>query len=204
MGFQPCSRRSKVFTAVMASFCRGCYYLLCAVVVTLCVLTSVVAKQSVPQILEKNGLPKGLLPATVSSYTLAENGKFQVNLRSTCTTKWGPEEVYYKKKITGELSYKTINKLDGIQVHEWFWFSVTDIEVDKIVPNIIKFKIGYVSKSFNTDVFDEPPVCNSLVEEDEPKDALTFAEWLSRALDGTLEVNVLNSLNMGAARKLLQ
>lgn len=184
-----------------------CKFLLCLLVVVYLVLQQVVAKQSVTQILVKNGLPRGLLPATVSSYTLAENGKFQVNLWTSCTTKIGKEEIYYKKKITGELSYRHIKNLGGIQVHEsWFWFSVTDIEVDSIIPNTIWFKIGYFSKAISSDVFQIAPICNMIADEEaeEAKHAMTFSDWLSKALDGKLEVNLPESLNIGAGRKMLQ
>lgn len=181
-------------------------------VIALVVLGTVVTnKQAVTQILVKNGLPKGLLPATVKSYTLAANGKFQVNLRSTCTTKIGSEELYYKKTITGDLSYRKISNLSGIQFHELLWISVSSIEMDWILPKTIWFKVGYFSKSLSADLFKVAPVCKFFgTEEEEEKeeqahaDAMSFSAWLQKALNGTLEVNAPNSLDFGAARRLLQ
>lgn len=173
-------------------------------VFTILALGIVVAEQSVTQILAKNGLPSGLLPATVESYTLAENGKFEVKLRSTCTIKVSSQEVSYKKTITGELSYGKIKNLGGIQVHVIFWLSVSSIEIDGTDPNTIWFKVGYISKSLSIDYFLVAPVCNSLGEEGAEDDSVSLTEWLRKAMDGTLDVNLPHSLDFGAARNLLQ
>ncbi|CAM6101197.1 unnamed protein product [Calypogeia fissa] len=168
------------------------------------------ASQTVTQILLQNGLPQGLLPATVTSYSLAENGKFQVHLRSACTTQIGGHTVNYKTTITGELSYGLIDNLGGIQVRKVFWFSVNSMEIDPKDPNTIWLKVGYISAALSTDYFQVPPVCNSLKSDEEadedgvPENAMTLSEWLSEALRGALAVNEPNIPDSGAVRKLLQ
>lgn len=159
------------------------------------------AKNSVEDILVENGLPKGLLPGTVKSYSISENGKFEVTLKSACTTKIGSENVCYGKSITGQVSYGQIKNLAGIQAKEFFWVSITSIEVDKNNPNIIWFEVGFLSKSLSIDLFQVSPVCNSLAEED--KDAMTFSGLVTKALGSVLQV-LPEDMNTEAARKMLQ
>lgn len=45
------------------------------------------ASATVPEDLEKNGLPVGLLPGSVKSYTLNEDGTFVVYLEKPCYAK---------------------------------------------------------------------------------------------------------------------
>ncbi|CAM6124964.1 unnamed protein product [Calypogeia fissa] len=181
----------------MAAFGR---IIFAAVVLSLLVV-EIQAENSVEEILEENGLPKGLLPAMIKSYSISENGKFEVTLKSSCTTKIGSEDVYYKKTITGQLSYGQITNLAGIQAKEFFWVSITSIEVDKNDPNIIWFEVGFLSKSLSVDLFQVPPVCNSLSNED--KNAMTFSELLAKFLGSTSQV-VPDDMNTEAARKMSQ
>lgn len=48
------------------------------------VLLVAVASASVSEVLEKNGLPTGLLPTDVKDYSLSKDGKFVVELNKTC------------------------------------------------------------------------------------------------------------------------
>lgn len=162
----------------------------------------------VAEILEENGLPKGLLPGTVKSYSLSDDGKFEVTLSAACQTKISSEEVSYKKSITGKLSYGKITSLSGIQAKEFFWISITSIEVDKSNPDILWFEVGFLAKSLSVDLFQVPPTCNSLAEDEEAgsdRAAMSFSEWLQKALGGTLEAAMPYGRDSGAAaRRILQ
>ena len=52
------------------------------------------ASATVPEDLEKNGLPVGLLPGSVKSYTLNEDGTFVVYLEKPCYAKID-DQVYF-------------------------------------------------------------------------------------------------------------
>ncbi|KAI5321095.1 hypothetical protein L3X38_030166 [Prunus dulcis] len=61
----------------------------------------------VHDLLPKYGLPKGLLPDNVNSYTLSEDGSFEIYLESPCYVHFD-QLVYYNKNIKGKLSYGLI------------------------------------------------------------------------------------------------
>lgn len=53
----------------------------------LVVLVAAVAADSVTDELEKNGLPVGLLPSSVKSYSIAKDGQFTLALEKPCYAK---------------------------------------------------------------------------------------------------------------------
>ncbi|KAJ6713458.1 T31J12.3 PROTEIN-RELATED [Salix purpurea] len=69
------------------------------------------------EILQKFGLPSGLLPNTVKSYSLSDDGSFTVYLEKECHVEFDCL-VNYEKKITGKLGYGSITNLKGIQVQK--------------------------------------------------------------------------------------
>ncbi|CAI9774466.1 unnamed protein product [Fraxinus pennsylvanica] len=108
---------------------------------------------TVYEILEKFGLPSGLLPDSVTSYTLSDDGKFVVNLKKACYIQFD-YLVYYEKKITGKLSVGSISNLKGIQVKRFFlWFDVDKIKVDSPPSDSIYFTVGIINKELDVDQF---------------------------------------------------
>ncbi|KAH9604008.1 hypothetical protein KSS87_023611 [Heliosperma pusillum] len=109
---------------------------------------------TVYEILTKYGLPSGLLPDCVQSYTLTEStGEFQVNLLDTCYIKFD-YTVYYEKQITGTLKYGSITNLKGIQVQKLFlWLDVDEIRVDLPQTKSIYFQVGFINKKLGVDQF---------------------------------------------------
>ncbi|XP_047173817.1 uncharacterized protein LOC124841568 [Vigna umbellata] len=111
------------------------------------------AKESVYDVLPKFGLPSGLLPDTVTDYTLDEDGQFVVVLAKPCYIQF-EYLVYYDKKITGKLSYGSITNLKGIEVQRLLlWFNVDEIRVDLPPSNSIYFQVGIINKKLNVDQF---------------------------------------------------
>ncbi|OMO80978.1 hypothetical protein CCACVL1_12681 [Corchorus capsularis] len=111
------------------------------------------AEPTVWEILPKFGLPSGLLPSTVTSYILQDDGRFIVNLEGTCYVQFD-YLVYYEKTITGKLGYGSITDLKGIQVQRFlFWFDVDEITVDLPPSNNIYFQVGFINKKLNVDQF---------------------------------------------------
>ncbi|KAJ1426083.1 hypothetical protein SESBI_10467 [Sesbania bispinosa] len=122
-------------------------------ILTLSSLTISTAKETVYELLPKYGLPSGLLPNTVTDYTLSDDGRFVVVLEKPCYVKFD-YLVYYESTITGKLSYGSITNLKGIQVQSLFiWFNVDEIRVDLPPSNNIYFTVGIINKKLNVDQF---------------------------------------------------
>ncbi|MCO5605550.1 hypothetical protein L7F22_059733 [Adiantum nelumboides] len=116
---------------------------------------------SITSILTQNGLPIGLLPSAVESYTLSEDGKFSVSLSKACYVDFD-YEVYYAETITGTLSYGAISDLSGIQAKKAFlWLSVTGIHADDASSSYIYFDVGLFSKKLSISQFESVPVCKT-------------------------------------------
>ncbi|KAH6784956.1 transmembrane protein [Perilla frutescens var. hirtella] len=111
-------------------------------------------KPTVYEILPQFGLPSGLLPDSVVSYTLSDDGQFEVNLEKACYIQFD-YLVYYEKKITGKLSIGSISNLKGIQVQRFyfFWFDVDEIKVDLPPSGSIYFTVGIINKELEVDQF---------------------------------------------------
>lgn len=70
-------------------------------------------------------------------------------------------QVYYNKKIEGELVAGAILNLNGIQAKQLFlWLPVTGIHVDPESPAYIYFEVGALSKKLSIALFDAPPTCH--------------------------------------------
>jgi hypothetical protein len=128
----------------------------------LCGATAAAVKdiKSVYDDLTDYGLPIGLLPDSVINYSLSADGKFTVELEEPCYAKF-QEQVYYNKKIQGELVAGAILNLSGIQAKQLFlWLPVTGIHVDPESPAYIYFEVGALSKKLSIALFDAPPRCD--------------------------------------------
>ncbi|KAJ6934750.1 hypothetical protein NC651_009675 [Populus alba x Populus x berolinensis] len=113
------------------------------------------------EILPKFGLPSGLLPKTVKSYSLSDDGSFTVYLEKECYVEFD-YLVYYEKKITGKLSYGSISDLKGIQVQRFFlWLGVDNIRVDLPPSDSIYFQVGWINKKLDVDQFKTVHSCRA-------------------------------------------
>ncbi|XP_068643557.1 uncharacterized protein [Aristolochia californica] len=111
-------------------------------------------------ILVRHGLPKGLLPDSVISYSLSTDGSFEIELQKPCYVHF-TDLVYYDKKITGKLDYGAITELAGIQAKKLFvWVPVTAINIDPS-DNQIEFHVGFLSEKLPAQQFQEIPTCKS-------------------------------------------
>lgn len=86
--------------------------------------------------LVNHGLPPGLLPDSVLSYTIDDYGNFEVILSGECysTVKNESITIYYKPILTGVLQDYMLSSLNGISVRPpmtaWIWVSVNKIFVE--------------------------------------------------------------------------
>uniref|UniRef100_A0ACD5ZZC8 Uncharacterized protein n=1 Tax=Avena sativa TaxID=4498 RepID=A0ACD5ZZC8_AVESA len=113
-------------------------------------------------LLEKYGLPKGLVPDAVASYTFDEtSGDFEIHLAGTCYARFGDHLVYYEKAIRGRLSSGKITGLSGIQAKKLFlWVSVSGI-VAHPDHGTLEFQVGFISEELSVSLFDKVPSCGA-------------------------------------------
>ncbi|XP_071707075.1 uncharacterized protein At5g01610-like [Rutidosis leptorrhynchoides] len=135
-------------------------FLTLIIVITSTTALSVTDQPTVYEILEKYGLPRGLLPNSVKSYTLSsDDGSFVVELEKPCYIQFD-YLVYYDSKITGKLNFGSITDLNGIQVKRFlFWFSVDEIRVDLPSSDNIYFTVGIINKKLDIDQFETVHAC---------------------------------------------
>ncbi|XP_006651712.2 uncharacterized protein LOC102702550 [Oryza brachyantha] len=113
-------------------------------------------------LLPKYGLPRGLIPDSVASYTFDEaTGAFEIRLSGTCYVWFGSHLVYYEKTVRGRLTYGAIADLSGIQAKKLFlWVSVTGI-VAHPDQGTVEFQVGFISEALPASQFDKVPVCGA-------------------------------------------
>ncbi|KAI3511679.1 hypothetical protein L1887_18836 [Cichorium endivia] len=125
-------------------------------------LTATAIATEIHDILPEYGLPKGILPDAVESYSISPtDGAFTVQLKRPCYVKFDDQTVYYKKNIEGKLSYGSVSDVSGIQAKELFlWLSVTGMDLDTS-SDMLEFHVGALSKKLPADMFQDVPECKS-------------------------------------------
>ncbi|XP_077211877.1 uncharacterized protein LOC143847083 [Tasmannia lanceolata] len=130
---------------------------------------------SVHDLLPKFGLPKGLVPDSVTAYSLSDDGTFEIELSHSCYVQFD-DLVYYSKKITGKLSYGSISDLSGIQAKKVFvWVSVTSIEMEE-GSNEIEFHVGFLSEKLPVKQFESIPTCKNKALQESLRGVSSIAE----------------------------
>ncbi|KAK4737166.1 hypothetical protein R3W88_000863 [Solanum pinnatisectum] len=120
---------------------------------------------TVYEVLTKFNLPRGLLPSSVKSYSLSDDGTFEVLLEKPCYVEF-EYLVYYAEKVTGKLSLGSITDLEGIEVKRFLlWLNVNEIRVDLPSSGSIYFQVGFINKKLGIKQFETPRSCrdNALV-----------------------------------------
>ncbi|XVF47490.1 hypothetical protein PTKIN_Ptkin03bG0113200 [Pterospermum kingtungense] len=124
-------------------------------------LSLISSTSDVHDLLPEYGLPRGILPNNVKSYTLSASREFTVELGSSCYVQFDDQLVYYEKKIGGKLSYGAVHDASGIQAKKLFlWLPVTGIEADQD-SGMVHFFVGALSKTLPAKQFEDIPVCKS-------------------------------------------
>ncbi|KAJ9671934.1 hypothetical protein PVL29_025538 [Vitis rotundifolia] len=117
------------------------------------------AADTIHDLLRSRGLPAGLLPKAVRSYTLDPDGRLQVFLDGPCLTKF-ETRVYFDSVVTANLSYGGLIGVVGLTQEELFlWLPVKDIIVDDPNSGLILFDIGLAHKQLSLSLFEDPPDC---------------------------------------------
>ncbi|KAA0065854.1 hypothetical protein IC582_014465 [Cucumis melo] len=116
---------------------------------------------TIHDLLRSKGLPPGLLPKEVKSYSLSPNGLLQVFLDGPCLTKY-ENRVIFESVVTANLSYGSLIGVQGLTQEELFlWLPVKDIIVDDPNSGLILFDIGVAHKQLALSLFEDPPSCKS-------------------------------------------
>ena len=118
--------------------------------------------------LEAYGLPPNLLPNTVQSYTLSDDGYFELRLDGECYAEImdGSVPLYYAPILTGYLSDKTLSSLKGISVkptiYSFIWLRVMTIYVT-LAPDSLHIGVGLgISEAISlADFTSDNPICLS-------------------------------------------
>ncbi|XVF77688.1 hypothetical protein PTKIN_Ptkin14bG0067100 [Pterospermum kingtungense] len=119
------------------------------------------SSSSIHDLLVSRGLPAGLLPKEVKSYTLSENGTLEVFLDGPCLTKY-ENRVFFDSVVRANLTYGSLIGVVGLTQEELFlWLPVKDIIVDDPKSGLILFDIGVAHKQLSLSLFEDPPDCKS-------------------------------------------
>ncbi|RLN35215.1 hypothetical protein C2845_PM03G09460 [Panicum miliaceum] len=121
-----------------------------------------VSGSTIHQLLKDHGLPGGLLPRGVQSYTLDESsGLLQARLSAPCYAKYDNGDLaYFDTVVRGNLSKGALRGVEGLAQEELFvWLPVKGILVAGEQPGVIVFDIGYAHKSLSRSLFEDPPEC---------------------------------------------
>ncbi|XVF04031.1 hypothetical protein REPUB_Repub05bG0045700 [Reevesia pubescens] len=122
-------------------------------------LSSSSSSSSIHDLLVSRGLPAGLLPKEVKSYSLSENGTLEVILDGPCLTKY-ENRVLFDSVVRANLTYGSLIGVVGLSQEELFlWLPVKDIIVDDPKSGLILFDIGLAYKQLSLSLFEVPPDC---------------------------------------------
>ncbi|KAL5548189.1 hypothetical protein UlMin_003420 [Ulmus minor] len=115
---------------------------------------------TIHDLLRHKGLPAGLLPEEVKSFTYSDDGRLEVFLDGPCLTKF-ENRVHYDSVLRANLSYGSLIGVEGLSQEELFlWLPVKDIIVVDPKSGLILFDIVVAHKQFSFSLFEDPPHCN--------------------------------------------
>ncbi|KAG6637464.1 hypothetical protein CIPAW_11G180200 [Carya illinoinensis] len=147
----------------MAKFFNTYFTVLLCTFLILFSLPLSLSDSSIHDLLRSKGLPPGLLPKEVKSYTLLENGTLEVFLDGPCLTKF-ENRVYFDSVVRANLTYGSLIGVVGLSQEELFlWLPVKDIIVDDPRSGLILFDIGVAHKQLSLSLFEDPPSCKPQV-----------------------------------------
>ncbi|KAG8080182.1 hypothetical protein GUJ93_ZPchr0007g6348 [Zizania palustris] len=117
---------------------------------------------TIHELLRTHGLPGGLLPRGVESYSLDEaNGLLEARLSAPCYAKYDDGDLaFFDTVVRGNLSFGALRGVEGLSQEELFvWLPVKGIVVADPGSGVILFDIGYAHKRLSRSLFEEPPDC---------------------------------------------
>ncbi|URD98008.1 hypothetical protein MUK42_29480 [Musa troglodytarum] len=114
---------------------------------------------TVYDLLPEYGLPPGILPDTVKSFSLASGGRFVTKLYGTCYVDF-EYVVYYEPRVSGVVKYGAIDELQGVQIRRYLaWFNVDTIRLDPSSSDFIYFEGSWITLKLRIDQFQTVHSC---------------------------------------------
>ncbi|XP_052115822.1 uncharacterized protein LOC107483751 [Arachis duranensis] len=109
--------------------------------------------------LRSYGLPAGLFPNNVKSYTLDETGFLEVQMHHPCLAQY-ETRVFFNSVVRTNLSFGQLKVFEGMYQEELFiWLPVKGIIVTDPSSGLIIIDIGLAYKHLSLFDFDNPPSC---------------------------------------------
>ncbi|KAG6420786.1 hypothetical protein SASPL_117325 [Salvia splendens] len=116
---------------------------------------------SIHDLLKSMGLPPGLFPKDVMSYTFSPSGLLQVYLDGPCLTRFDTMALY-ESELRANLTHGSLTGVQGLSQEELFlWLPVKDIIVNDPTSGLILFDIGLAHKQLSLSLFEDPPDCST-------------------------------------------
>ncbi|KQJ82840.1 uncharacterized protein LOC100832836 [Brachypodium distachyon] len=114
---------------------------------------------TVPELMDRFGLPRALLPDTARRYLLHDDGSFELFLDDGCEVEVAGYSVLYGIKLSGAVAPGSVTGLEGVRVRVLFvWVPVTGVEVG---GGVVTLRVGPVRKSFPVVGFKASPRCST-------------------------------------------
>ncbi|KAG0478943.1 hypothetical protein HPP92_013662 [Vanilla planifolia] len=122
---------------------------------------------SIHDLLREHGLPPGLLPKTVESYTLNRStGFLEVQLDRPLLRQARQPRLLFDQVVRGNLSYGQLRSVVGLEQEELFlWLPICGILVSDPSSGVILFDIGVARKQLSLSLFETPPDCSPVGSE---------------------------------------
>lgn len=116
---------------------------------------------SIHDLLKSMGLPPGLFPKDVKSYSFSGSGLLQVYLERPCLTKFDTMALY-DSELRANLTHGSLTGVEGLSQEELFlWLPVKDIIVNDPSSGLILIDIGVAHKQLSLSLFEDPPDCST-------------------------------------------
>ncbi|RRT59315.1 hypothetical protein B296_00045939 [Ensete ventricosum] len=118
---------------------------------------------TVYDLLPEYGLPPGILPDTVKSFSLTSSGQFVTKLYGSCYVDF-EYLVYYEPRVSGVVKYGAIEELQGVQIRRYLvWFNVDTIRLDPSSSEFIYFQGSWITLKLRIDQFQTVHSCRDSI-----------------------------------------
>ncbi|KAK7319576.1 hypothetical protein RJT34_04299 [Clitoria ternatea] len=122
-------------------------------------ITVTAMDSSLHEVLHRHGLPAGLFPQSVKSFSLDQTGGLEVHLDEPCLAQY-ETSVFFDSVVRANLSFGQLKVLEGMSREELFlWLPVKDIIVTDPSLGLILIDIGLAYKHLSLSRFEDPPIC---------------------------------------------
>lgn len=123
--------------------------------------TAAAAPATIHELLREHGLPAGLLPKMVRSFSLdRQTGLLVARLDRPCYARWRDNPVFFDRLVAGNLSYGELKGVVGLSQEELFlWLPVRGVFVSDPSSGVLLLDIGVAHKQLSLSLFEDPPDC---------------------------------------------